>query len=327
MKAIVAEREGGPEVLSFGTVDRPEPGPEELLIKVHATALNRADLLQREGKYPPPAGASPILGLEAAGVIEEVGPACAPWTPGDRVCGLLAGGGYARYALVHRDLAIPLLPAMSFEEAAAIPEVFLTAFQALHWYGEIEAHKHVLIHAGASGVGTAAIQLAKSAGASVYVTASAGKHEACRSLGAELAIDYRAEDFAARILEVTDGRGADIIVDFVGAPYFQKNLDVLAIDGRIVMLATLGGATLDRVNLRDFFRKRATIFASTLRNRSLQYKIRLTQDFVGHAMPLFEDGSLRPVVDRVFDWSQVADAHRYMGENRNVGKIVLKVSD
>ena len=327
MKAIITEREGGPEVLSFGTVDRPEPGPEELLIKVHATALNRADLLQREGRYPPPTGASAILGLEAAGVIEEVGPACAQWTTGDRVCGLLAGGGYARYALVHRDLAIPLLPAMSFEEGAAIPEVFLTAFQALHWYGEIGAQKHVLIHAGASGVGTAAIQLSRAAGSRVYVTASAGKHDACRSLGADLAIDYRTEDFAARVLKVTDGRGVDIVVDFVGAPYFQKNLEALAIDGRIVMLATLGGATVDQVNLRYLFRKRATLFASTLRNRSLQYKIRLTADFVGHAMPLFEDGSLKPVVDRVFDWSQVAEAHRYMGENQNVGKIVLKVSD
>lgn len=327
MRAVIVDGEGAPEDLAVRTVERPTLGPDELLVRVHATALNRADLLQREGKYPPPPGASPILGLEMAGTVEEVGQTGATWNPGDRLCGLLPGGGYAEYAVIHRDLAIPMLPSMSFEEAAAIPEVFLTAFQALHWYGEIDAHKSVLIHAGASGVGTAAIQLTKAAGATAFVTASSGKHDACLSLGADLAIDYKTEDFVERVRDVTDGRGADLILDFVGAPYFRKNLQVLALDGRLVLLATLGGSTVDRVNLRDLFSKRASLFASTLRSRSLEYKVRLTHDFTSYAMPLFEAGSLRPVIDRVFEWTDASDAHRYMGENRNVGKIVLRVTD
>lgn len=325
MRAVIIEKPGGPEVLSLGAAPRPSAGPEELLVKVEATALNRADLLQRQGSYPPPAGASPILGLEMAGTVVEAGSSTPAWNPGDRLCGLLPGGGYAEYAVIHRDLAIPLLPSMSFEEGAAIPEVFLTAFQALHWYGEVDAHKRVLIHAGASGVGTAAIQLAKAAGATVFVTASAGKHRRCLDLGADLAIDYKTEDFADRVLAETAGEGADVIVDFIGAPYFEQNLRGLALDGRLIMLATLGGAKTD-LNLRALFKKRASLFASTLRSRSLQYKVRLTQEFAGLAMPMFEEGILKPVIDRVYDWSEVAEAHRYMAENRNVGKIVLRVS-
>lgn len=325
MKAIVIDEPGGPEKLSIGTVEKPVPQDDELLVRVHATALNRADLMQREGRYPPPEGASPILGLEMAGTVEAVGSACPTWNVGDRVCGLLPGGGYAEYAVIHRDLAIPLLPSLSFVEAAAIPEVFLTAFQALHWYGEIEAGKRVLIHAGASGVGTAGIQLARASGATVYVTASAGKHETCLALGAESAIDYKKEDFAERIDELTGGMGVDVIVDFIGAAYFKQNAYALAVDGRWILLATLGGSCVQEFDLRDLFRKRASFFASTLRSRDLEYKIRLTQDFTGLAMPLFEDGTLKPVVDRVFDWGDVADGHRYMGNNRNEGKIVLRV--
>lgn len=325
MKAVVVDEPGGPEKLTLGRVPRPVPGDDELLVRVYATALNRADLMQREGRYPPPKGASPILGLEMAGTVEAVGRACPTWNVGDRVCGLLPGGGYAEFAVIHRDLAIPLLPTLSLLEAAAIPEVFLTAFQALHWFGEIDGSKKVLIHAGASGVGTAAIQLARNAGATAYVTASAGKHDVCRTLGAAAAIDYETEDFAQRIDELTDGAGVDIIVDFIGAPYFQQNAAALAVDGRWILLATLGGSRVDGLDLRDLFRKRASFFASTLRDRALEYKIRLTQDFAGRMMPLFADGTLQPVIDRVFDLNHVAAAHRYMEENRNVGKIVLRM--
>lgn len=327
MRAVVVDEPGGPEQLKIGEVEKPAPREDEVLVRVRATALNRADLMQREGKYPPPEGASPIMGLEMAGAVEAVGRDCPTWNVGDRVCGLLPGGGYAEYAVIHRDLAIPLLPSLSFEEAAAIPEVFLTAFQALHWYGEIDKSKRVLIHAGASGVGTAAIQLVRAAGATAYVTASAGKHETCLELGAEAAIDYKKDDFAERIAELTDGSGVDIIIDFIGAPYFDQNVHSLAVDGRWILLATLGGSRVEAVNLRGLFRKRASFFASTLRNRDLEYKIRLTQDFKSLAMPLFEDGKLKPVIDRVFDWAEVADAHRHMGANRNVGKIVLRIPE
>lgn len=326
MRAVVMREPGGPDVLEIGRVPKPDCGEEELLVRIRATALNRADLMQREGNYPPPEGASPVLGLEMAGTVERAGRACPTWSPGDRVCGLLPGGGYAEYAAIHRDLAIPLPHSMSFEDGAAIPEAFLTAFQALHWYGKVKAGRNVLIHAGASGVGTAAIQLARAAGAAVYVTASAGKHDACLELGAREAVDYRAEDFADRIARTTNGRGVDVIVDFIGAPYFERNVASLALDGRLILLATLGGSRIEAVNLRALFSRRASVFASTLRSRELDYKIRLTRDFASLALPLFEAGTLRSVIDRVMPWEEAAAAHRIMGDNRNIGKIVLQVN-
>lgn len=326
MRAVLVTAPGGPEQLVLGTFPKPEPGPGEVLVRVRATALNRADLLQREGKYPPPAGASPLLGLEMAGVIEAAGEGVRARKVGEAVCGLLPSGGYAEYVTLPEDLAIPVPEGFTFEEAAAVPEAFLTAYQALHWIGRMAPGEHVLVHAGASGVGTAAIQLVRAAGGHAYVTASPGKHALCLGLGAEAAIDYRSEDFVARVRELTHGHGADVIVDFIGAPYLAQNVEALALDGRIVILATMGGATLDRFNLRPLFQKRGQITTSTLRNRSLDYKVRLTQAFAAHALPRFADGTLRPVVDRVFDWTDVAEAHRYMGENRNAGKIVLRVS-
>lgn len=325
MKAILVEQEGDPEHLTLGEYPTPEPGADELLVKVHATALNRADTLQRRGKYPPPEGASEVMGLEIAGTVAEKGPGCANWSEGDRVFGLLAGGGYAEYAILHKDMAMPMPPGLSMTDAAAIPEVFLTAFQALHWLADLHADDHVLIHAGASGVGTAAIQLVHAADAHPYVTASAPKHDTCRTLGAEATIDYKSEDFAARILSITDGRGVDIILDFVGAPYFHQNIESLAMDGRVVQLATLGGSTVESVSLRQLMAKRVHLMASTLRSRDLQYKIRLTQDFAAQKLPLFVDGKLKPVIDSVYDWTEVADAHRRMEANKNIGKMVLKV--
>lgn len=325
MRAVMVDEPGGPEHLSIGMMATPIPDDNEILVRVEATALNRADLMQREGKYPPPPGVSPILGLEMAGTIVDVGADCPDWNVGDRVCGLLAGGGYAEYAVIHCDLAIPIPPSLSFEEAASIPEVFLTAHQALYWHGEIRAGMRVLIHAGASGVGTAAIQLVRAAGAVPFVTASRAKHETCLKLGAEAAIDYRSDDFAERVASLTNGEGVDVVVDFIGAPYMIQNVNSLAVDGRIVLLATLGGSHVEDLDLRAFFRKRATLTASTLRNRDLGYKIRLTRDFASTNMTLFENGTLKAVVDRVYDWSDVADAHRYMSENRNAGKIVLRV--
>lgn len=326
MRAVVVDEPGGPEQLRIAERERPLPGPDELLVRVRATALNRADLMQREGRYPPPEGATDILGLEMAGTVEAQGAACVGWNQGDRVCALLPGGGYAEYACVPQEMAIPIPPSLTFEEAAAIPEVFLTAFQALHWHADVEAAQRVLIHAGASGVGTAAIQIARQAGAAVYVTASSPKHELCLHLGAEAAIDYRSEDFAERIGGLTDDEGVDVIIDFIGAPYLEQNIKCLSIDGHLVLLSLLGGHRVEEFSLASLFRKRVRLTASTLRSRTPSYKVRLTQDFASKLLPLFEEGSIRPVVDSTYDWSEVQQAHRRMGNNENAGKIILRIS-
>lgn len=325
MQAVIVTQEGDPSHLTLGEVPTPEPGADELRVKVHAAALNRADTLQRRGAYPPPEGASEILGLDIAGTIDAVGSGCVNWSVGDRVFGLVPGGGYAEYALIHQDMAMAVPPGLSLSEAAAIPEVFLTAYQALHWLGALQAGHRVLIHAGASGVGTAAIQLVKAAEAHPYVTASGPKHAVCRTLGAEATIDYRSESFAERIDAITDGRGVDIILDFIGAPYFHDNVASLATDGRIIQLATLGGSTVEQVSLRALMAKRVQLLATTLRTRSLDYKIALTSAFAADLLPRFVDGALRPVIDSTFDWQDADAAHRRMENNENAGKIVLQM--
>ena len=325
MRAVRVPEPGAPDQMTIGEVPTPVPGPEEVRVQVHATALNRADTFQRRGHYPPPEGASSILGLEMAGVVAETGDAVLDWHEGDRVCSLLAGGGYAEQTVVHEDLLMAVPPGLSLREAAALPEVFLTAYQALHWLGGLQRGHQVLIHAGASGVGTAAIQLVREAGAHPYITASAPKHGLCQDLGAEVTIDYTSEDFGERMDAVTDGEGVDIILDFIGAPYFHQNVACLALDGRIVQLATLGGSTVEQVSLRDLMATRAQLLASTLRSRSLDYKIQLTQEVVSDVLPGFGDGTLRPVIDSTYDWTDVAAAHRRMENNENAGKIVLKV--
>lgn len=327
MKAILVTSPGGVDQLVLGEYPTPRPGEKEILVAVKATALNRADILQREGKYPPPSGASPLLGLETAGVVREVGRQCTMWKPGDRVFALLPGGGYAQYTTVPEAMAMPIPENLSFEEAAAIPEAFLTAYQTLHWIGRLQKGEYVLIHAGASGVGTAAIQLVRQAQAFPIVTAGSEiKVAFCKRLGAFAGISYQQHSFPEFVLQVTNAHGADIIIDPVGAPYWQANLACLAQDGRIILIATMGGTRVSEVRLQDLFRKRAQITATTLRGRSLDYKIRLTQEFRTQMLPLFEKGILKPVIDRVFSWEQVREAHRYMEANRNMGKIVLRIT-
>lgn len=325
MRAVIFEQPGGPEVLRLGEWEDAKAGAGEVLVKVHATAINRADTLQRMGKYPVPPGASPILGLEMAGEVVALGEGASRWKIGDRVCGLLGGGGHAELVNIHEDICMAIPRDMSYESAAAIPEVFLTAYQALFWLAQIKEKEHVLIHAGASGVGTAAIQLAKSIDAHVFVTASSPKHEICRQLGAELCIDYRTQDFHLEIMQQTKKRGVDIIVDFVAGPYFQRNLDSLGLDGRMVMLALLGGSKPEHANLASILRKRLKIMGSTLRNRSHEYKAKLTREFQDFAWKKFQDGHLKPVIDQVMDWSDIVEAHKRMEANKNAGKIVLKV--
>lgn len=324
MKAVLIKEFGGPEQLYIGEWEKPVPAPKEILVKVVATALNRADTLQRKGAYPPPPGASPILGLEMAGVVEAVGSEVHLWKKGDQVCGLLGGGGYAEYTTIHEALALPVPKGLSMEEAAAIPEVFLTAFQAIAWLAELKAGERILIHAGASGVGTAAIQLAKQMGAEILVTASAAKHQICLDLGAKHTIDYKSQNFEEAVNNLTDGKGVDVLIDFIAAPYFQQNLNSLAFDGRMVLLALMGGIKAE-VNMVNILRKRLHIKGSTLRARSLEYKIKLTQDLENFAWEKFESKELSPIIDSVFDWTEVAEAHRYMEANKNKGKIVLRV--
>jgi tumor protein p53-inducible protein 3 len=325
MKAINVKKPGGAEVLELGEAAAPLTGENEILVKVRATALNRADILQREGKYPPPEGASSILGLEIAGDVYSTGKQVKRWKKGDRVFGLLPGGGYAEYAVINESMANPIPLSLSYEQAASIPEVFLTAYQALVWHSGLQKGEKILIHAGASGVGTAAIQIAEVIGAEIFITASSRKHQMCRRLGAKYTIDYQNEDFASRIIELTEQKGVDVIIDFIAGPYFSKNLNSLSRDGRLVLLATLGGGKAEDADIRQILTKRLTIIGSTLRSRSLDYQIRLNSDFMNFALAKFEDGVFKPVVDKVFDWHDAAEAHRYMEANKNTGKIVLVI--
>ncbi len=325
MQAIVMDTFGQSDVLKLGTWEKPTPRKKQILVKVHAAGINRADTLQRQGKYPPPKGASPILGLEVAGTVEEVGEETSQWKKGEKVFGLLPGGGYAEFAVMHEDMAMPVPDLFSMTDAAGIPEVFLTAYQALVWHAQLQGGQYVLIHAGASGVGTAAIQLAREMGVRVLVTASASKHIKCLELGAEKAIDYKAELFDKVVLDHTKGRGVDSVIDFIAAPYYRQNISSLAVDGRMVILATMGGGKVSELDLREIHVKRLTIIGSTLRSRDMNYQIKLTKEFAGFALPLFKSGRLKPVIDRVFDWREANKAHAYMEENKNIGKIILKM--
>lgn len=329
MRALLFDAPGGPDVLYHGEAPEPVCGPGEVIVDVRATALNRADLAQRAGHYPPPPGASPILGLECAGVVAAVGAEVTSVAVGDRVAALLAGGGMAARAAVDARHVLPLPGAMSFEDAAAIPEAFLTAFQALFLLGEAARGERALVHAAASGVGTAALQLAHRAGLAVCGTASAGKHAAVRALvpGVPL-VDYRDADAYARLSAATAGddgqpRGFDVIVDVVGAPTLGANVAALARDGRLVILAMMGGSVAESFDLRALFARRGTLRASTLRNRSDAYKADLVRLFRAAAWPGFADGSLCPVIDRVLPFAAAADAHRALASNETVGKIVL----
>ncbi len=325
MKALLIDESPDKPVMKPGEHPTPEPGEKELLVKIRATALNRADLMQKAGKYPPPKGASPILGLEMAGIVEEVGNGVTSFQKGDRVCGLLSGGGYAEYCTIHEELAIPISDDVSFEEAAAIPEVFLTAYQALIWLGRLKENETVLIHAGASGVGTAAVQLAKLLRRARVIT-TAGSSEKCSltaSLGSDLCMNYKEENFAESLEETFGKNCVNLILDFIGSPYWEKNMQILAMDGRLIYLAMLGGATVEKMSLVPILRKRLTIKGTTLRNRSLQYKIELTRNFVKETGKLFKGKKLKPVIDSVYDWNDVEEAHTRMENNLNAGKIVL----
>jgi len=324
MKAILVEKDS--TRLYIGDVDDLRPGADELLVDVKATALNRADLLQKRGLYPPPPGASEIIGLEMAGIVKEVGSNVAGWKPGDRVCALLPGGGYAQQVTIPAGMAIPIPEHLSFEEAAAIPEVFLTAYFNLFDLGNLQPGHNVLIHAGASGVGTAAIQLVREAGATSIVTAgSAEKLDACLSLGANHVINYKEGPFAPIVKELTGGKGVNIILDFIGASYFEQNIDSLAVDGKLIIIGTMGGSKVDNVNLGKILFRRLQIIGTALRSQPVEKKIKLTQSFIDFSLPRFKEDRLVPVIDSIYDWEEVNEAHARMEKNLNIGKIVLRV--
>lgn len=323
LKAILLKNFGDIDQMYFGTVPVPDLSDDEVLIEVAAAALNRADILQRKGQYPPPPGASPILGLEIAGRVVKTSNGAQEWE-GANVMALLSGGGYARNVAVHKSLILRIPDNLEMNQAAGIMEAFLTGWQALSWLGGLKHDEKVLIHAGASGVGTACIQLAKILGATVLVTASKPKHKICMQLGADYCIDYRQAEFN-QIIEEQTPSGVNLVIDFIGTSYFKKNLESLAVDGKLVMLGFLGGKGSEDLSLIPILTKRLTIIGSTLRSRSLQYRGKLVSDFREHCYNYLKTGRIKPVIDKVFPWESVKEAHQYLEENRNSGKVILKI--
>jgi len=327
MKAVVVESPGGPEKLGIGEAEKPKIASEHhVLVRVKAAGVNRADTLQRQGTYPPPPGESPIIGLEISGIVEEIGAGVTRWKVGDKIMGLLAGGGYAEYVTILESHAIAVPDHMSFEEAAAIPEAFLTAYQSIFYIAHLSDNQKVLIHAGGSGVGTAGIQLASLLkNAAVFVTAGTqDKIDYCQTLGAAGGANYKEGPWLPKIREISQG-GVDVVLDCIGQSYFSDNLEVLNNDGTLVEIGWLSGSTLPAgVSLNPILRKRLTIHGTTLRARPADYKtelIRSFQEFVGDQ---FEPGKkLKPIVAKVFTWDQVGEAHKFMEASQNVGKIIL----
>ncbi len=327
MRFIDLPSHGGPDAMRLSHAPLPRPAKGEILVKVEAAGVNRPDVAQRQGIYPPPKGASPILGLEIAGEVVALGEGVDEFRPGDRVCALANGGGYAEYCVVPAGQALPFPKGYDAVKAAALPETFFTVWANLFQMAGLTEGETVLIHGGSSGIGTTAIQLAKAFGADVYTTAgSAEKCEACVTLGAKRAINYREEDFAEVVKSETGGRGVDIVLDMIGAAYFNKNLAALAKDGCLSIIAFLGGAVAEKVDLRPIMVKRLTVTGSTMRPRTADEKRAIRDELVEQVWPLIESGKVQPVINRVFALEEVADAHRLMESSTHIGKIVMRVA-
>ncbi|EDL49842.1 NAD(P)H-quinone oxidoreductase [Erythrobacter sp. SD-21] len=316
---------GGPEVFRAEKLDLPQPGPDQLLIEVSHAGVNRPDVIQRQGFYPPPPGASPIPGLEVSGKVVAIGPGVAPEMLNRRVCALVSGGGYAEYCLAHAAHCLSVPPHMDMAEAAAIPETLFTVWHNVFERGFAVDGETLLVHGGTSGIGTMAIQLAKAFELDVVTTAgSEEKCNAARELGADLAINYKTEDFVEKVNEFTGGKGANVILDMVSGDYVQRNLDCLAVDGRHVTIAVLGGLKSE-INMAKLMSKRQVMTGSTLRPRSDEFKALLADEIYTHAWPLFEDRTIAPVMDKTFPLTEVSAAHARMEAGDHIGKIVLEV--
>ena len=326
MRAVVLRAHGGPEVLTFEDVASPICGEQDIVVTVAATALNRADLLQRMGFYPNPFPSGPeIPGLEFAGTVAAIGDKVTAWTVGDAVMGITSGGAYAEQLVIHERQAMAVPSGMALHDAAGIPEVFITAWDALVVQGGLTSGRWAMVHAGASGVGTAAIQICKAIGARIVVTCSGGKVAACRALGADVVVDYGTQDFVAEVATATGGNGVDVILDVIGGDYVERNVASLAIKGHIIQVGVMAGKPVP-FNVGLLLGKRASITGTVLRARPLEEKIAISQRFAAEMLPLFSTGQLKPVIDSTYSFADIAKAHEYMASNANVGKIVITVA-
>jgi len=325
MRAVVVTESGGPEVLEVQDVPDSEAKPGEVIVRVAATAVNRADLLQRQGNYPPPHGAAPYLGLECSGTIAALGESVAGWNVGDEVCALLAGGGYAELVAVPVGQLMPVPHGTSLVDAAALPETSCTVWSMVFGAGHLQPGERLLVHGGTSGIGTMAIQLAHQRGAVVFATAGTPrKVEFCRELGADVAINYRDEVFDDRVLAETGGQGVDVVLDNMGALYLPRNISSLAVGGRLVVLGLQGGRK-GELDLGALLAKRATVLAAGLRSRPLQQKAEIAAETVHAVWPLIESGAVRPIIDRILRIDDAAEAHRLVESSEHIGKVLLRV--
>ncbi|MBU2695327.1 NAD(P)H-quinone oxidoreductase [Pimelobacter sp. 30-1] len=323
MRAVTQTAPGGPETLVVSELPDPVPGPGEILLDVAATAVNRADLLQRQGFYPPPPGASDVIGLECSGTVAALGEGVSGWGVGDAVCALLAGGGYASRVVVPAGQVMPVPDGIDLVTAAALPEVACTVWSNVFMVAALRPDEVFLVHGGGGGIGTFAIQLAAASGARVFTTAgSADKLERCRELGAEVAINYRDEDFVEVVRTATGGAGADVVLDNMGAKYLGRNVDVLADEGRLVIIGMQGGAKAE-LNIGQLLSKRGAVIATALRSRPIESKARICASVVEHVWPLVADGQVQPVVSAVLPLDEVAEAHRLIESGEAVGKVLL----
>ena len=326
MRAVVVREPGGPEVLTVEELPDPTPGPGEVLIDVAAAGINRSDLLQRRGGYAPPAGASPLIGLECSGRIAAVGSGVEGYAVGDEVCALLTGGGYAERVVVPAGQVLPRPEGVSLVEAAALPETVCTVWSNVFMLAGLRPDETLLVHGGGSGIGTTAIQLGKAMGARVLTTVgSDAKADRCRELGADVAINYREVDFVDVVRQATDGHGADVILDIVGAAYLPRNVQALATEGRLVVIGLMGGSGAE-LDLSALLAKRAAILATLLRPRPVEEKAAIVASVVENVWPLVADGHLRPIVDRVFPFEEAARAHRLVEASDHIGKVLLTTS-
>ncbi|MER6324333.1 NAD(P)H-quinone oxidoreductase [Streptomyces coelicoflavus] len=326
MHAITISEPGGPEALVWSEVPDPQPGEGEVLVEVTASAVNRADIMQRQGFYDPPPGASAFPGLECSGRVAELGPGVSGWAVGDEVCALLAGGGYAEKVVVPAGQLLPLPEGVDLKRAAALPEVVCTVWSNVFMVAHLRPGETLLVHGGSSGIGTMAIQLARAVGARVAVTAGTKeKLERCAELGADVLINYREQDFVAEVKDATDGAGADVILDNMGAKYLDRNVQALAVNGRLAIIGMQGGRK-GELNIGALLAKRAAVSATSLRARPLEEKAAIVAAVREHVWPLFDGGHVRPVVDREMPMSEAAEGHRVVEESGHIGKVLLVTS-